>query len=103
MKRIELRIKEDVYQETPAPTKDNPEAFKRKLIKKGAVTKVKPYLEDIRLIGTVINNKGAIAKNFCKVYVRDVGFIVVNHSYEELDQIQELGHRPEQSVGFKKR
>jgi len=103
MKRIELRIKEDLWKELPAPTKENPEAFKRKLVKKGVITKVKPYLEDIRLVGTVVNDKGVESKKYCKIYVRDIGFIVVNHSFEEIDAIQESGHMPQKSVGFQQK
>lgn len=97
MKRIELRIKEDLYSEPQR------EGDRRKLIKKGVITKVKPYLEDIRLIGTVVNNKGIEAKNYCKIYVRDIGFIVVNHSYAEIDEIQQSGHQPKKAVGFQQR
>jgi len=96
MKRIELRVKEDLY--------DNPkkEGGRPPLIKKGVVTKIKPYLEDIRLVGTVVNHKGKELKDFCKVFIRDIGFVVINHTFEEIDKIQHEYNngRSSKTVGF---
>lgn len=66
------------------------------------VTKIKPYLEDIRLIGTLVNDKGFEDKKYCKIFIRDVGFVIVNHTYQELDNIQHEYNngRSSKSVGF---
>lgn len=94
MKRIELKIKENLYNDV--------EGKKPVLIKKNVTSIVKPYIEDIRLIGTVLSNRGKELKNFCKIYVRDIGFLVVNHSYKELDNIQHEYNngRTEKTIGF---
>ena len=59
-------------------------------------------MEDIRLIGTVVSDTGKELRNCCKIYIRDIGYVIVDHTYEELDNIQHnyLNGTSNRSIGF---
>lgn len=75
---LKLQVSIDVY--------SGPEG-KEKLFKKGVLTNYYVDSEAIISHQEVLNSKGNIHKNRCRLYIRDIGQIVVNHTCEEISQM----------------
>lgn len=76
--RIQLKTPIDLY--------DGPEG-KEKLIKRGIITLYAVDTQDIISHQEIPNTKGNIYKDRCKVFIRDIGPLLVKHSFEELEKI----------------
>ncbi len=94
-KRVTLTVITDLYSD---PDKNG----KEKLIKRGIKTKMNIDTDHFDMCTQIINTKGDIVKNKCRILVRDYGPIVVNHSWEEINDLKnETKHRT-QIKGFRK-
>lgn len=87
---IELRIKTDVY--------SHKDPKKPKLIKKNCIGKISTDTENIVQIRQIFNRVGNVEKNYCSLIIKELGEVVVNHSYEE---IKKLKHPQITKIGFK--
>ncbi len=78
---IELNIKTDIY------SHKNPK--KPVLIKRNQIAKISTYTEDILLVKQIFTNKGEVDKSYCSLTIKDLGEIVVNHSYDYVRSIRD--------------
>lgn len=78
---IELKIRTDVY--------SHKDPKKPKLIKKNCVGKISTYTEDILHIRQIFNRKGNVDKNYCSLIIKELGEVIVNHSYEYVRNLRE--------------
>jgi hypothetical protein len=97
---VTLKIKDNLYKEIVIPPKNEggESIVKRKLIKKNVLTNITLDTNDIITTSDLLNNKGNIIKNYCKIHVKEVGPIVVNHSREYINSIKT--HKYNQ-IGFR--
>lgn len=89
---VKLKLKTDLYD---ALSSDNTQ----KLIKKGIISYIWVYPEDIKSWGDSINHKGVIAKNYCKIFHKDLGMLDINHPVSFIEDIK--NKQINNSVGFK--
>lgn len=87
-KEIELKLITDVYSDDETP----------KLIKKNVIAFISIYPSDIRAWSQVIISSGKVPKNICKIQHKELGALIVAHSY---DYISKLKQEPIKDVGFK--
>lgn len=91
---VELQFKVDAMK---PPDKKG----KQKVLKRGIIRRWVFNTEHLSMPSQVINAKGNIDKRSCQVHIQELGFVIVNHSYE---YIKSLIHRkePERNpIGFK--
>jgi len=86
-------MKDNYYQE-------HPDGKHRRLIKRNVVTNITLDTNDIVTINDVLSNRGNILKNYCRIYLKEVGPIVVNHSREQVDILKKTKLN---QIGFKQR
>lgn len=67
--KVELKVLTDLINE------------KNKIIKKNIITKYLVDTENIQLPQEIFNSKGTVMKNKCKVVIKDIGSLIVNHSF----------------------
>lgn len=77
--KIEVKIKSSLYT-------DPDEKGKQKLIKRNIITKRIINVDDKTAVEEVIDNKGKILKNCCRIFTREEP-IVVNHNYEYIKNL----------------
>lgn len=90
---VELKLKTDIY--TPG---ENP-----KLVKRGVVSRMLVDTEDISYPTEVINSRGKVLKNEIKINLKEIGPVIVNHSYAYITKLVR-NNEPKriQIKGFKK-
>ena len=72
----------------------------RKLIKRNVLTNLNIDTNDIISISDVLNNKGSILKNYCRIHIKEIDPVIVNHSREYISNIKQ--HKFNQ-IGFKQK
>lgn len=87
---IELKIKQDIY--------SNKDPKKPLLIKKDVTQRLYTDTDDILNIKEIFTKRGAVDKQYCLIHLKDLGEIVVNHSYDYIVQRKTV-KTPQ--VGFK--
>lgn len=99
---ITLKIKDNLYNEIVIPPKKEgiEPVIKRKLIKKNAVTHITIDSNDIITISDLLNSRGTILKNYCKVYIKEVGPIIVNHTRDQINKLKKP-HAGFTKIGFR--
>lgn len=91
---IEVNVSSNLYTE---PDKNN----KQKLIKKNIITRLSIYIYDIGGHEEIIDQKGRILKDTCRLYHKNIGQMVVKKSYDEITQIKNSQHNPQTKfIGF---
>ncbi len=80
---------------------DENDKGKKKLIKKNILIKRQVNVNDISNPSQIINDKGSIVKKKCKIYVKDVGELIINHSYEYISDLIMNKGKSKQQIGFK--
>ena len=80
---------------------DEDEKGKKKLIKKNIILKRQVNINDISNPSQIIGTKGAVVKKKCKIYVKDVGELIINHSYEYISDLINNKGKNRQQIGFK--
>lgn len=95
---LEFKTRVDLYED---PKEDG---GKSKLIKKGIIVKHQWDLEKVMHPEQVINRKGQVIKNKCRVFVEDYGVVIVEHSYEAICKLKQQHHSPANGapIGFLK-
>lgn len=88
-----LKIRDNLYQESE-------DGKTRKLIKRNVLTNLNIDTNDIISISDVLNNKGSILKNYCRIHIKEIGPVIVNHSREYISNIKQ--HKFNQ-IGFKQK
>lgn len=92
MERLEIKFSANLYDDA-VPGK------KPKLIKKGVTTKRSVDIRDINYPEQIFNDKGNIIKGKCKIVLKDVGPVIVSHSYEYFHKL--LSDETINPIGFK--
>ena len=90
---VTLKIKEHLYQESE-------DGKSRKIIKRNAISYLNIETNDILTIGDLLNNKGNIVKSYCRLHLREIGPVIVNHSREYVSKLKI--HKTNQ-IGFRQR
>ena len=80
-KRVTLTVLTDLYTD---PDKNG----KERLIKKDIKTLMNIDIDHLEMPTQIINTKGSIVKNKCRIVLRDYGPLVVNHSWEEINELK---------------
>lgn len=62
---------------------------RNKIIRRNIIIKHFVDIEDIKTPQQIFNSKGNIVKNKCKVIIKDLGQIIIGHSYEYIKNIIE--------------
>lgn len=75
--KVELKISTDLINE------------KNKVIKKNIITRYYLDTDDIVAPQEVFNSRGTVMKNKCRLFTKELGFIVVSHSYNFIKQLIE--------------
>lgn len=75
---------------------------KEKLLKKGIRVKQSININDIISWDQIFNSKGTVLKNKCRIYVKDLGPVIVNTSTEEIQKLKDENHKLNKrpSIGF---
>lgn len=60
-----------------------------KLIKKNIIIKHYIDTDDMRTPQEIFNSRGNIQKKRCKVFIKDIGPVIVEHSYNEIKSLIE--------------
>ncbi len=92
---VTLKMKDNLYAESPDDGKT-----KGILIKKNIQTTLTINTNDILIVTDVLDKKGKVLKSFCRLHIRELGPIIVNHSHEYINKIKQHNARP---IGFKQR
>lgn len=92
---IILKIKDNLY-------KESEDGKIRKLIKKNVITNLNVDTNDILTISDCLNNKGNVIKNYCRIHLREVGPVIVNHSREQISKLKQSRYNHNQ-IGFKQK
>lgn len=90
---IILKVKDNLYTESE-------DGKTRKLVKKNILTSLHIDSNDIIGISDVLNNKGNILKNYCRIHIKEIGPVVVNHSRDYISNIKQPKFK---QIGFKQR
>ncbi len=72
---------------------------KEKLVKRNIPTWYYVDSDSIIAHHEILNTKGNIHKSKCKIFIRDIGGIIVNHSAEYIQKAKETEKQP---IGFLK-
>ena len=75
MHQVELTVKANIYNS------------KQILLKKNAYRRIFVEVLDIRNPREVFNSKGNIVKNECELHIKDLGDLIVNHSYTYIKEL----------------
>ena len=90
---VELKLKTDIYSQEEKP----------RIIKRGVVSRISLDTEDIKYPSEVINTRGNVLKNEVKINVRDIGPMIVNHSYAYIQKLLKSAEPKRITVkGFRK-
>ena len=89
---IELTVSSSLYSK---PDKDG----KEKLIKSNLVSKISMYIDDIRAHEEVLDDRGTIVKNICRIHHQNIGAMIVRHTYEFISKIKK-GNNSTPKIGF---
>ncbi len=73
--KIEIKISVDLVSQ------------KNKLIKKDIHLRQMIDTEDIYSQQEIFNQRGNLVKNKCKIFVKDLGPLIVSHSYNEIKEL----------------
>ena len=90
---VDLKIKENYY-------KESPDGKNKTLIKKNVVSGITIETSDILAISDLLSYRGNILKNYCRIHLKEIGPVVVNHSRE---QINKLKKSKTNAIGFKQK
>lgn len=96
---VTLKIKDNVYEEIEEQVEDKI-LVKRVLVKKNVITNLNIDTNDILLITDHINSKGNIKKNYCRIHLKEVGQILVNHSRQYVSNLKQHKFN---AIGFKQK
>ena len=77
--KITLTVKDNYYKDTTDK--------KQKLIKRNVRSNIIINTDDIIMISECLSNRGNVLKNFCRIHIREIGDIIVNHSRKEIVKI----------------
>ncbi len=86
MNQVELVVKANIYNS------------KKSLIRKNASRRIYIDVLDIKNPREVFNTKGNIVKGECELHIKDLGDLIVNHSYEYIKKIKE--EKQNNKIGF---
>ena len=81
--RINLKIISNLYSDPDEKGND-------RLIKKGIRTTINVDVDNIEYPTQIFNEKGKVLKNQCKIHLKDIGPITVNHSFEYLKKLKDV-------------
>jgi hypothetical protein len=85
---IELKILNDIYKEITEVDKETKEVYTyQKLVKKDVITRKLINTASIISISETLTKQGKPYKRRCQVAIKEEGYAVVRHSYEELKQV----------------
>jgi hypothetical protein len=91
---VELILKNDIYSEPKTPE------GKVRIVKKNVITKMTCDPEiDISLPSEIVDNKGKVIEDMCKIYLKSIGEVVVNHSYKYIVNLIKV--KEQKKIGFK--
>ncbi len=90
---VMMKIKSDLYAEP-----DN--KGRQKIIKKGIITRANIPLEQVGTIMEIFNTKGKLIKNECKIYLPEIGFMTVNHSFDYVKDLKDSISNTGKKIGF---
>ncbi len=85
-KRVDLILVSSLYS-------DPDEKGFSKCIKRNIKTKINIDVDYLEYPSQIYNDKGKVLKNKCKVQIRDVGSMTVNHSYEYIKKLKDKDTR----------
>ena len=88
---VTLKIKDNLYRESP-------DGKRKKIIKRNAVSNITLDTSDIMATSDLLNTKGNILKNYCRLHIKEIGPVIVNHSREQINKLKQNNARP---IGFK--
>lgn len=80
-KRVTLNVINDLYSEPDKNGKD-------KLIKRNIKTRMNIDIDMFEMPIEIINSKGNVVKNKCRIYVRDVGPMTIAHTWDEIMELK---------------
>lgn len=92
--RIDLKMISNLYTEED-------EKGESKLIKKNIRTKINVDIDNIEYPTQIFNAKGRVLKTQCKVQLKDIGSLTVNHPYEFIKRLKDIREHV-QIKGFRK-
>ena len=92
--RVELKIITDLYS-------DPDEKGRSKILKKNIKTRISLDTDMFEAPTELFNSRGNVIKNRCKIHIRDIGPMILNHSYEEIAKIKNQQYKP--ILGFGKK
>ena len=99
---LTLKIKDNLYNEILIPPKKEgaEPTVKRKLIKRNVITHITIDSNDILTTSDLLSSKGTILKNYCKIHIKEVGPIIVNHTREQINKLKKHNAR---TIGFRQK
>ncbi len=92
---IELKILNDLAEERIGKDEDGEEYTYTKVIKRNIITKKLINTNSISSIAETLTKKGVPYKSRCIIYIKEEGYSMVKHSYEEMKRL--IGHN---KVGY---
>lgn len=90
---IKLKMKDDIY-------RDLKDGKTKKLIRKNVESCMNININDIIAISDLINDKGRVDKNYCRIYIREVGPVIINHSRQYMEKLKNNINKTN-AIGFK--
>ena len=84
--RINLKVISNLYS-------DPDESGNDRLIKKGIKTLINVDIDNLEYPTQIFNARGRVLKNQCKINLRDVGPLTVNHSFEYIKKLKDSRKR----------
>jgi len=73
--KVELKVSMDLINQ------------KNKVIKKNCIVRYLLDTDDIQYPQEVLNSKGGVVKNRCRIYVKGLDTLVVSHGYEYIKNL----------------
>lgn len=94
---IELKILNDMAVEKVGKDKDGEEYTYTKVIKKNIITRKLIGTGSISSVSETLTNRGVPYKSRCLVHIKEEGYSLVKHSYEEMKSL--IDHK---KIGYDK-
>lgn len=80
---MRLKVLENLFKEIVSKGPDNQDTVKEKLVKKDVITLMECDPDEITGVKELLTKTGKKYKHRCIVNHKQIGMIVVNHSFEE--------------------